>query len=393
MKGFEYNIGEELFKLITMEYEDIDKLKELYSELISVVSEGKINNKEYDLYCDINNILDKCLEFSPYTHFYNQLLIDIIIKTYNMNFIRSDILIKNDIKFDYDEKFNKKEIDIHELLLEKDEEKKNTTILVHDCFQKISAISKKRNDQFLDFFNEVKDALIIDFKKKINEYNKRITMIAEYSRYREIRDLSPEQKIYLYEIKKVFNLHYLNLNQTNTIFLDTSFKTKYIANGSLNKEDKKLDILQVAEKIIENNIEVQEVFELDNVEKQIRFELFKIIQNNFVIKKCNNCGKLFIPLKSDKIYCDNLYSNTGKTCSEIGANKKHQEKMSSSLILKEYQREYKRMYGLHYNNIKKFTEAKFKKWSKDARELRKKYTDKQIEEFKIKLEKLSKLYY
>ena len=371
----------------------MDKLKELYSELITAVSEGKLKNKEYDLYCDINNILEKCLEFSPYTHFYNQLLVDVIIKTYNMNFIRSDILIKNDIKFDYDEKFTKKETDIHELLLEKDEEKKNTTILVQDCFQKVSGISKKRNDQFLEFFNEVKDALVMDFKRKINEYNERITMIAEYSSHKEIRDLSPEQKIYLYEIKKVFNLHYLNLNQTNAIFLDTSFKTKYIANGGLSKEDKRLDILQVAEKIKENNIEVQEVFELDNSEDQIRFEIFKVIQNNFVIKKCNNCGKLFIPLKSDKIYCDNLYFNTGKTCSEIGANKKHQEKMSSSLILKEYQREYKRMYGLHYNNIKRFTEAKFKKWSKEARELRGKYKDEQIDKFKKELKKLSKLYF
>lgn len=371
----------------------MDKLKEIYSELITAVSEGKLNNKEYDLYCDINNILDKCLEFSPYTHFYNQLLVDVIIKTYNMNFIRSDILIKNAIRFDYDEKFSKKEIDIHELLLEKDEEKKNTTLLVQECFQKVSGISKKRNEQFLEFFNEVKDALAMDFKRKVNEYYKRISMIAEYSSYKEIRDLSPEQKIYLYEIKKVFNLHYLNLNQANTIFLDTAFKTKYIASGSLTKDEKRLDILKIAEKIKESNIEVQEVFELENSEDQIRFEIFKVIQNNFVIKKCNNCGKLFIPLKSDKIYCDNIYLNTGKTCSEIGANKKHQEKMSSSLILKEHQREYKRMYGLHYNNIKKFTEAKFKKWSKQARKLRDSYTDDKLEKFKKELKNLSKIYY
>lgn len=41
-----------------------------------------------------------------------------------MNFIRSDLLIENDIKFNYDEGFNKKETSIHELLLEKDEDKK-----------------------------------------------------------------------------------------------------------------------------------------------------------------------------------------------------------------------------------------------------------------------------
>ena len=50
------------------------------------------------------------------------------------------------------------------------------------------------------------------------------------------------------------------------------------------------------------------------------------------------------------------------------------------------------MYGLHYNNSKKFTEAKFKKWSKKARELRSKYTDEQIETFKKELRELSNFY-
>lgn len=229
----------------------------------------------------------------------------------------------------------------------------------------------------------------MDFKEKVNEYNERINLMAEYSKDKLIRDLTPEQKIYLYESIGIFNLNYLNLSPTNTIFLDTAFKTKYIANGSLTKEEKRLDVLEMAKKIKEKNIEVQGIYELDNSEDQIRFELFKVIQNNFVIKKCTNCGRLFIPLKTDKQYCDNLYLNTGKSCAEIGATKKHKEKISDSLVLKEFQREYKRMYGLHYNNSKKFTEAKFKRWSKQARELRDKYTDDKIEDFKEELKNLS----
>lgn len=115
----------------------------------------------------------------------------------------------------------------------------------------------------------------MNFKEKVNEYNARITLMAEYSKDKLIRDLTPEQKIYLYESTGVFNLNYLNLSPTNTIFLDTAFKTKYIANGSLTKEEKRLDILEIAKKIKEKNIEVQEIYELDNSEDQIRFELFK----------------------------------------------------------------------------------------------------------------------
>ena len=51
------------------------------------------------------------------------------------------------------------------------------------------------------------------------------------------------------------------------------------------------------------------------------------------------------------------------------------------------------MHGLHYNHQKKFTEKKFKEWSKKARELRDTYTDKQLEDFKIELKKLSDMYW
>lgn len=51
------------------------------------------------------------------------------------------------------------------------------------------------------------------------------------------------------------------------------------------------------------------------------------------------------------------------------------------------------MYGLHYNNSKKFTKSKFKKWSKQAIGLRDKYTDDKIEDFKDEVRKLNKLYY
>ena len=51
------------------------------------------------------------------------------------------------------------------------------------------------------------------------------------------------------------------------------------------------------------------------------------------------------------------------------------------------------MHGLHYNHQKKFTEKKFKEWSKKASELRDSYQDEQIEEFKNELKNLSDMYW
>lgn len=72
---------------------------------------------------------------------------------------------------------------------------------------------------------------------------------------------------------------------------------------------------------------------------------------------------------------------------------KRKEKIENSSILKEYNREYKRMHGLHYNHTKEFKEKQFKEWSEKARELRDTYTNEQIEDFKIELKKLSDLYW
>ena len=75
------------------------------------------------------------------------------------------------------------------------------------------------------------------------------------------------------------------------------------------------------------------------------------------------------------------------------STKEQKEKVQNSSILKEYNREYKRMHGLHYNHTKEFKEKQFKKWSEKARELRDTYTNEQIEDFKIELKKLSDLYW
>ena len=120
----------------------------------------------------------------------------------------------------------------------------------------------------------------------------------------------------------------------------------YVCDKVLSLQERRLDVEDVV-KLIKKQIAVEEVYELENTEEQIRFELFKVNQNNFTINKCENCGKLFIPVTSsknpnqkvrnDQKYCNNLYLDTGKTCKEIGVLNKQKEeetlKFQSSLLL------------------------------------------------------------
>ena len=385
-----------------MDYSDFDKLKKLYTEIIEIVCTAKeADNMEtkVDYLLILFRKVTECLEFSPYTHFYTQVLIDIIVKTYNTKVLRSDLLFKSQIGvFIENPKYSPNEF------YENWEENEYTIhILMHEFTKEIDKVSKKKHNEYMNFFETIRNLLIQNFMEKKADLKERLERINKYSNNSIVRNLSTEERLYLYEAKRVFDIHYVNTKPAHAIFLDTKFKIKYICDEELSLQEKRLDVEDVVKLIKEKHIIAQEVYELENTEEQIRFELFKVIQNNFVINKCENCGRLFIPVTSsnnpnqkgrnDQKYCNNLYLDTGKTCKEIGALNKQKEKVQNSSILKEYNREYKRMHGLHYNHTKEFKEEQFKEWSKKARKLRDTYTDEQIEGFKIELKKLSDMYW
>ena len=399
---FEYNIGDKLYEFAIMDYKEFDRLKTIYTQLIELIcfaKESDSSDEKMDCFFKMFQIVRACLEFSPYTHFYTQVLIDIIVKTYNTKTFRSDLLFKSQIGVlieDY--KYYPSEI-----FRELEEDEYTPEILLIKWTQEIDKISNKKHAEYMKFFETMRDLLIENLMEKKTDLKERLELISKYSNNSLVRNLSVPEKLYLYEAKRVFDIHYLNTNPAHALFLDTKFKTKYICDTELSREERKLDVEEIVEIIKEKHIVAEEVYELQNTEEQIRFELFKVIQNNFTINKCENCGRLFIPVTSsknpnqkgrnDQKYCNNIYLDTGKTCKEIGAIYKRKAKVENSSILQEYNREYKRMHGLHYKHTKEFKEKQFKEWSKKARKLRDSYNDEQLEDFKIELKNLSDLYW
>lgn len=402
IKDFEYNIGDKLYEFDTMTYEDFDKLKAMYTQLIELVCYAKETDSEdenMDCFLKMFQIVKACLNFSPYTHFYTQVLIDIIVKTYNTKIYRTDLLFKSKIGvFIENPKYSP-----NDFYQEFEEDEYTAHILLIKWAEKIDKISNKKHTEYMKFFETIRDLLIENLIEKKADLKERLELISKYSNNSLVRNLSIPEKLFLYETKKVFDIHYFNTKPAHALFLDTKFKIKYICDTELSREEKRLDIEKIVDKIKQRNIIAEEVYELENTEEQIRFELFKVIQNNFTINKCENCGRLFIPVTSsknpnqkgrnDQKYCNNLYLDTGKTCREIGALNKRKEKVENSSILQEYNREYKRMHRAHYSHTKEFKEKKFKEWSKKARELRDNFSDNQLEDFEIELKKLSNLYW
>ena len=398
---FEYNIGDKLYEFAIMSHQEFDKLKAIYSQLIGLVCYAKETDSEddrLDCFFKMFQLVRACLEFSPYTHFYTQVLIDIIIKTYNTKTFRTDLLFKSQISvLIEDSKYYP-----NEFYRDLEEDEYTPEILIIKWNEAIEKVSNKRHKEYMEYFETIRDLLIENLIEKKADLKERLELISKYSNNTLVRNLSVPEKLFLYETKRVFDLHYFNTKPAHSIFLDTKFKIKYVCDTILSPQERRLDVDKIVDIIKEKNIVAEEVYELKNTEEQIRFELFKVIQNNFVINKCENCGRLFIPTtannnpyqkaRNDQKYCNNLYLDTGKTCKEIGATNKHKEKVEDSPILKEFNKEYKKMYGRHYKHPKEFTEKKFKQWSKKAIKLRDSFNDNQIEEFKTELKNLSNIY-
>ena len=352
---FEYNIGDKLYEFAVMDNKEFEKLKAMYTQLIELVCYSKETDseeKKWDCFLKMFQIVRACLNFSPYTHFYTQVLIDIIIKTYNTQTFRTDLLFKSQIGvFIEDSKYYPTEFYGN---IEEDEY--TPEILIFKWNEEIEKVSKKKHNEYMKFFETIRDLLIKNLIEKKTDLKERLELISKYSNNSLVRNLCVPEKLFLYETKRVFDLHYFNIKPAHALFLDTKFKIKYICDTELSREERRLDVDKIVNIIKEKNIVTEEVYELETVKEQIFFELFKIIQNNFVINKCENCGRLFIPAtannnpyqkaRNDQKYCNNLYLNTGKTCREIGAINKYKEKVEDSDILKEYKKEYKKIYGI-----------------------------------------------
>ena len=113
-----------------------------------------------------------------------------------------------------------------------------------------------------------------------------------------------------------------------------------------------------------------DVYTFDSLSSFLYFDFFRGLRQGFIPKRCEHCGKFFL-LTSGRYYdfCERVIKGTnGKTCRDIGAHKKYEEKCKSDPVWLAYNRAYK----AHYARLlkKKMTKSEFLTWSIWAAEYR-----------------------
>lgn len=114
---------------------------------------------------------------------------------------------------------------------------------------------------------------------------------------------------------------------------------------------------------------ITNVYTCDGIEDVCMATLYHLLKLKMTIKKCNNCGKYFIPLRrSDAIYCDRRSPfNPSKTCKEDGSQRTFEGKLKFDDVEKLRRSIYqsKQMRVIRNPDITTYKEN-FDKWKRDV---------------------------
>ena len=123
--------------------------------------------------------------------------------------------------------------------------------------------------------------------------------------------------------------------------------------------------------------EIRTVYVIDCLEALLLVELSKIFEQKIEMKRCENCGRFFVPEnRSDEIYCSNPSpQDFEKTCKQYGSEKLWYERLKNNETAKLSRNIYssKRMLAVRNPDIEAYTKmfeyfkAERKKWESDLK--------------------------
>lgn len=113
-----------------------------------------------------------------------------------------------------------------------------------------------------------------------------------------------------------------------------------------------------------------EELKFHDLQSFIYYDFFNGLKRKYIPNKCKNCGAYFlIPSGRYISYCNQpLENDKNKTCRDIGAKRRYDDKCKNDPIWQAYNRAYKAHYARYMK--KKMTTAEFEQWSRYAVELR-----------------------
>ena len=219
-----------------------------------------------------------------------------------------------------------------------------------------------------------KELLIKDLTQKRKILNAEFAFMVDEKE--KLQDLSPKQKLFL--LDDIQNRNYYTKND-----LISQYRPNKLIPPNVDLKDF----------ILQNNIDIVQMYNINTVDDLIRFELLSLVDNETNIKKCKHCGHFFVPIgRPDTIYCNRINKGEGKPCNEIGAMEALKDKRKDNPVAQACDAVYQRFYSARRNN--RMGKNDFNNLSIDISRLRDEYLDKpnEIDGFNDKLQQLKDFY-
>lgn len=102
-----------------------------------------------------------------------------------------------------------------------------------------------------------------------------------------------------------------------------------------------------------------------DIAELVLFDTMEMQRRGIELKRCQNCGKYFVPeSRSDEIYCNNIFKGN-RTCRQIG----YENKINGDEVLREYRKIYKTQNARKQRNKDNIQglEERFAVWSAFAK--------------------------
>ena len=341
--GMIYPLG---FHIANFTWFDIEYIDKKYNILIYFILNPHDDFKEQNaFYNKLSEIIDEIDMYCCYLHFYTQALIKVMFDLPSKGIEAFGSL--NPVATNSNN-------DILELI--KNAPKNNLLFSIPNLAMK------------------TKELLIKDLTQKRKILNDEFTFMVDEKE--KLQGLSSKQKLFL--LDNIQNRNYYTKND-----LISQYRPNKLITPNVDLKDF----------ILQNNIDIVQMYNITTVDDLIRFELLSLVDNDVNIKKCKHCGNFFVPIgRLDTIYCNRINKGEAKPCNEIGAMEALKDKRKDNPVAQACDSVYQRFYSARRNN--RMGKSDFNNLSIDISRLRDEYLDKpyEIEGFNDKLQQLKDFY-
>ena len=246
----------------------------------------------------------------------------------------------------------------------------------HDEIESMSAYCVKEFTEahpYLDIFPPV---FIRDFKKGFEEYFRYVGFVQiefknllkwcfDVDFYPDVlSELTASERFYLYGVSE----NRIYTHKMKQIFqFEKELRNNYVPKKkSQTHFEFSMDLpAGIVDYVKQEGQDIMLSYLCESLNDIASLEFLQMIDLNYRIKKCKNCGGYFVLSgKHNSDYCSKILGDTNQTCQNIGALKNYKNKVDDNEAHKLFLKYYKRYHARQ--KVGSIKPDKFKKWNMDA---------------------------